>query len=137
MEIAKTFTRDSLYSPEDRTQAIQTVKKDRGVGNTTGKAQRGRNTKKQGIEIVTPAYKQFKSWAEEFDSATPEQRKMIACLLLIRVEVGRDCKISVEHNMTCNQFGTKWNVNDFLYTLMHSDDNEPDESISYQGMNLC
>ena len=38
--------------------------------------------------MVTPAYKQFKSWAEEFDSATMEQKKMIACQLLKRVEAG-------------------------------------------------
>ncbi len=38
--------------------------------------------------------------------------------------------------MTYNQFGTEWNVNDFLYTLMHSDDNEPDESISRHELML-
>ena len=68
--------------------------------------------------MVTPAYKQFKSWAEEFDSATLEQKKMIACQLLKRVEVGRDYKISVELNMTYSQFCTEWNAKEFLDTLL-------------------
>lgn len=63
--------------------------------------------------MVTPAYKQFKSWAEEFDSAILEQKKMIACQLLKRVEVGRDYKISVELNMSYSQFCTECNANEF------------------------
>ncbi|MCM1500732.1 MAG: hypothetical protein NC124_19920, partial [Clostridium sp.] len=73
--------------------------------------------KKQGIEMVTPAYKQFKSWEEEFDSATLEQKKMIACQLLKHVEVGSDYKISVELNTTYSQFCNEWNANEFLDTL--------------------
>ena len=45
---------------------------------------------------------------------------MIACQLFERVEVGRDYKISVELNMTYSQFINKWNVNEFLDTLLHS-----------------
>lgn len=138
MEIAKTLTGDSLYSPEDLTQAIQTVKKRIEESETQLERLKEEETqKKQGIEMVTPAYKQFKSWAEEFDSATMEQRKMIACQLLKRVEVGRDYKISVELNMTYSQFCTEWNANEFLDTLMRPADNEPDENMSYQSVNLC
>ncbi len=57
--------------------------------------------------MVTPAYKQFKSWAEEFDSATLEKKKIITYQLLKRVEIGRDYKISVELNMTYSQFCTE------------------------------
>ena len=57
------------------------------------------------------------SWAEKFDLATHEQKKMIECQLLKRVEVGRGCKISVELNMTYRQFCTEWNAEDFLDTL--------------------
>ncbi|MDE5588600.1 MAG: recombinase family protein [Acetatifactor sp.] len=138
MEIAKTLTGDSLYSPEDLTQALQTVKK--RIEESEIQLERLKEEeaqKKQGIEMVTPAYKQFKSWAEEFDSATLEQKKMIACQLLKRVEVGRDYKISVELNMTYSQFCNEWNANEFLDALQHPAGNEPDESISFQGMDLC
>ncbi len=118
MEIAKTLTGDSVYSPEDLTQAIQAVKKRIEETETQlGKLKEEETQKKQGIEVVTPAYKQFKSWAEEFDSATLEQKKMIACQLFKRIEVGRGYKISVELNMTYWQFCTEWNVKDFLETL--------------------
>ena len=138
MEIAKTLTGDSLYSPEDLTQAIQTVKKRIEESEIQLERLKAEETqKKQGVEMVTPAYKQFKSWAEEFDSATLEQKKMIACQLLRRVEVGRDYKISVELNMTYSQFCNEWNANEFLGTLLHSTDNEPKENILYHGMSLC
>ncbi|GFH96594.1 hypothetical protein IMSAGC003_03153 [Lachnospiraceae bacterium] len=64
--------------------------------------------------MVIPAYKQFKSWAEEYDSATMEQKKMIVCQMFKRVEVGRDYKISVELNMTYSQFCTEWNEGDTI-----------------------
>lgn len=138
MEIAKTLTGDSVYSPEDLTQVIQTVKKRIEESETQlERLKEEESQKRQGIEMVTPAYKQFKSWAEEFDSATMEQRKMIACQLLKRVEVGRDYKISMELNMTYSQFCTEWNVNEFLDTLMRPADNGQDEGISHQGMSLC
>lgn len=65
------------------------------------------------------------------------QRKMIACQLLKRAEVGRDYKMSVELNMTYSQFCTVWNANEFLDTLMRPADDGPDENISYQGIILC
>ena len=69
--------------------------------------------KKKGIDLITPAYNQFKSWAEEFDSATLEQKKMIACHLFKRIEVGRDYQITVELNMTYQQFCTEWSNGEF------------------------
>ena len=61
-----------------------------------------------GLEMIIPAYNQFSIWAEEFDPATREQRKMIACALFQRIEVGRDYQISVIINMTYRQFCTEW-----------------------------
>ena len=72
--------------------------------------------KKQGIDMITPAYNQFKSWAEEFDTATLEQKKMISCNLFKRIEVGRDYKITVELNMTYQQFCSEWSDGNFLKT---------------------
>ena len=64
--------------------------------------------------MITPAYNQFKSWAEEFDTATLEQKKMIACHLFKRIEIGRDYKITVELNMTYRQFCSEWSDGNFL-----------------------
>lgn len=61
-------------------------------------------------EAIIPAYKRFKSWADEFDNATMEQKKMIACQLFSRIDVGRDYVIHVEMNLTYKQFCSGWNV---------------------------
>ena len=115
LEIGRTLTGDSIYSPEDLSQAIQTIRgriadsEEKLAGLKDEEAQ-----KKQGIEMITPAYNQFKSWAEEFDTATLEQKKMIACHLFKRIEIGRDYKITVELNMTYQQFCSEWSNGNFL-----------------------
>ena len=103
-----------MYSPEDLTQVLRTVKENIANGERElAKLKEEEAQKKQGIDLITPAYNQFKSWAEEFDTATLEQKKMIACYLFKRIEVGRDYQISVELNMTYQQFCTEWNNGDF------------------------
>ena len=117
LEIAKTLTGESVYSPEDLTQVLRTVKENIANGEQElAKLKEEEAQKKQGIDLITPAYNQFKSWAEEFDTATLEQKKMIACYLFKRIEVGRGYQISVELNMTYQQFCTEWNNGDFWKT---------------------
>ena len=55
------------------------------------------------------------TWAEEFDRATNEQRKLICCKLFKRIEVRRGYEISVVLNMDYEDFfaewgGEKWSV---------------------------
>ncbi len=117
LEIAKTLTGDSIYSPEDLSQAIQTVKSRITEAETKlTELKEEKVQKKQGIDLITPTYNQFKSWAEEFDTATLEQKKMIACHLFKRIEVGRDYKISVELNMSYQQFCSEWGDGSILVT---------------------
>lgn len=117
LEIGKTLTGDSIYSPEDLSQAIRTIKARVAEGEEKlAELKAEEAQKKQGIDMITPAYNQFKSWAEEFDTATLEQKKMIACNLFKRIEVGRDYKIAVELNMTYKQFCSEWSGGNFLNT---------------------
>ena len=51
---------------------------------------------------------QFRSWVDEFETATLEQKKMIACQLFKRIEIGRDYKISVQLNMSYRQYCPEW-----------------------------
>lgn len=73
---------------------------------------------RQGIERITPAYERFKSWAEEFDTATLEQQKMIACHLFKRIEIGKGYQIRVELNMTYRQFCSEWGGNNMLMDVV-------------------
>lgn len=109
VEIANSLTGDSVYSAEDLSQAISTIKaKVRELNDQLAKLKEEEMKEKQGKDMVSPAYRQFKSWAEEYDEATLEQKKMIFCGLFNRIEVGRDYKISVELNMSYRQFCSEW-----------------------------
>ena len=117
MEIGKSLLGESLYSPEDLAQAIQTLKtRTADAESQLEKLQDEEMQKKTGLEMITPAYNQFSTWAEEFDTATLEQKKMIACALFQRIEVGRDYRISVKINMTYQQFCTEWDNENFWNT---------------------
>ena len=59
-------------------------------------------------ESIIPAYQQFKTWAEEFDSAPFEMKKMIANQLFSRVEIGKGYKIRLELDATFKTFCEEW-----------------------------
>lgn len=75
MEIGKALTVESAYTAEDLSQAIQAVKEKAAEAETRlAELKEEEARKKQGIDMITPAYNQFKSWAEEFDGASLEPR---------------------------------------------------------------
>ncbi len=109
LEIGKSLTGDSVYTAEDLSQAIGTLKtriSDSEKELSSLKEEEAR--KKQGVDKISPAYNQFKSWAEEFDAASMEEKKMIAGHLFNRIEVDREYNITVEMNMTYQQFCAEW-----------------------------
>ena len=53
-------------------------------------------------------YGNFQSWANEFDSATLEQKKMIIGQLVKRVELEKGYVIHIEFNMDYEQFCSDW-----------------------------
>lgn len=73
LEIGKTLTGESSYSADDLSQAIRTIKAriEEAETKLTGLKDE-EDQKKKGIDMLTPAYERFKSWAEEFDTATLE-----------------------------------------------------------------
>jgi len=109
LEIANTLTGDSFYTPEDLSQAIQ-ILKDRILDNQAAltELEREEREETERTQKVIPAYKEFKSWADEFDMASLEQKKMIVCQLFRRIEISRGYKITVEMNMTYQQFCDEW-----------------------------
>ena len=109
MEISRTLLGDSLYSPQDLQEAISVVRQRISQGEEQlEKLDSEMNQQKEMVEAVLPAYRRFKSWAEEFDTATLEQKKMIACQLFDRVELGKDYQITIHMNVTYKQFCSEW-----------------------------
>lgn len=105
MEIGKTLLGDSLYSPGDLKEAIKVIKgRINDNEEQLEKLEKDMLEKREMVEAVIPAYRRFKSWAEEFDSADLEQKKMIACQLFDRVELGKGYELAIHMNMTYKQF---------------------------------
>ena len=108
-EISKSLTGDSIYSSEDLSIALDKLKS-RIIEDeeTLEKLKTEDDQKKLLADSVMPAYRQFMSWAEEFEGASLETKKMIACQLFSRVEVGKGYRIKVTMNMTYRQFVSEW-----------------------------
>ena len=85
-EISKSLTGDSIYSSEDLSIALDKLKS----------------------RIAEDEETLEKLKAEEFEDASLETKKMIACQLFSRVEVGKGYKIKVTMNMTYRQFVSEW-----------------------------
>lgn len=108
-EIGKTLLGESIYTPEDLKEAIKVVKARVADGEERlEKLDSEMSRKKEMTEAVLPAYRRFKSWSEEFDTASLEQKKMIACQLFDRVELGMGYKITIHMNVTYKQFCSEW-----------------------------
>jgi len=58
--------------------------------------------------IISRTYHQFRSWAAEFEIASLETKKMIACQLFTRVEIGKGYRVHIELNTTYRQFLDDW-----------------------------
>lgn len=110
LEIAKTLTGDSLYSPEDLKVAITTTKnKVEETEKKIAELDIEREQQKNTVTTIFMEYNQFKSWAEEFETASLEQKKMIACQLFSRIELEKGYKLHFTLNMSYEQFLKEWN----------------------------
>lgn len=108
-EIAKTLLGESLYTPEDLREAISVVKtRIAEVEAKIEKLDSEMYQKEEMTKAVLPAYRRFKSWAEEFDTADLEQKKMISCQLFDRIELGKNYEITLHMNVTYKQFCSEW-----------------------------
>ena len=112
-EVPLTLTGESMYSPELLMKSINTVETQ--ISEHKDKLDTlsvEMTEKKNSMESIKPLYDSFKSWAEEFDNSTMEQKKMIISQLADRIELGKDYKVSIVLNMTYQQFCENWdNVN--------------------------
>ena len=59
---------------------------------------------KSGADNVPVLYQRFLGWANEFDDAPIEQKKMIICSLCDRIEVSRDYEVKIVIDMDYEQF---------------------------------
>ena len=109
IEIADALVGDSAYSATDLSNAIQVLKSKISAQRIEQEElEKAIMERQKDIESVMPAYREFTTWAEQYDKATLEQRKLISCKLFDKIELSKDYKITITLNMTYKQFYTEW-----------------------------
>ena len=104
-EVGNVLMNESSFSLETLNRAIELTKaKLAEFEEKIPKALTELNEQKSIIEHLDTYYDQFKGWAESFDAATNEEKKMIICKLISRIEVGRGYKVNIILNMDYGQF---------------------------------
>ena len=108
-EIGATLTGDSVYTPEQLSTAIKTVEnRIVNIKDEIERLQNEVNCKKASLEQIRPMFEQFVRWAQEFDTCTIEQKKMIISRLVTRIELHKDYELSIELNEEYQKFCENW-----------------------------
>ncbi len=109
LEIGKALAGESVYSQEDLAMAIQTLRKKISDAQEKLETLKIEDTAKMAASSsILPIYGQFKSWAEEFESAPLEMEKMIASHLFARIEIGKGYEIHLEMDSSFKSFCDEW-----------------------------
>ena len=74
------------------------------VVNKVDKKNRKLNKKETDMKKIDFYYEQFISWADEFDNASQERKKMIICTLFKEITVGKGYKIEILMDSSYEQF---------------------------------
>ena len=104
-EVGNVLMDESSFSLETLNTAIELTKaKLTEFDKKIPKALKELNEQKVILENLDTYYEQFKGWSESFDSATNEEKKMIICKLISRIEVGRGYNVNIVLNIDYGQF---------------------------------
>ena len=93
------FTEDTLAMAIDGVK--QTIESNE---HSIAEKQKQLNSKESDIKKLDYYYEQFLSWADEFDSASSERKRMIICTLFKEITVGREYKIEILMDSSYEQF---------------------------------
>ena len=109
LEIANCLVGNSAFSQSDLSEAMNTLRSRIDEAESQIKSLReDESYQERAMRKILPSFNQFKSWAEEFETATLKQKKMIACQLFKRIEVGKGYNINFEINLTYAEFFNNW-----------------------------
>jgi DNA invertase Pin-like site-specific DNA recombinase len=104
-EIAKSLSGDSAFAPDVLAMAIDNAKSE--IQRTDDKIAKLNYllTNSQGaMKQLDFYYDQFRGWAEEFEDASLEQRKMIICQLVREIKISRGYELEIVLEMNYEQF---------------------------------
>ena len=108
-EISASLLGESPYSGEDLNAALMQLRARIKEDEKQYQKLREEDAKEKiSADSVIPAYEQVKTWAEEFETCSLNQKKMIASQLFNRIEISKDYSIHIEVNFTYKQFLENW-----------------------------
>lgn len=104
-EIANSLLGESRFSSDILSSAIDELKKQIDVTKLKiDESETVLNNQKDSMKKIDYYYNQFVSWAEEFETASLERKKMIACNLFKEIRLGRGYEMKIVVNMAYEQF---------------------------------
>ena len=105
LEVGKSLSGDSLFTTEVLSMSIQSTKEELlNIEQRLSECDVIIKEKNEVLSKLDYHFEQFKSWADEFESASIEQKKMILCQLIKAVKVSRNYQIEIEFNISYKQF---------------------------------
>lgn len=105
IEVGKCLSGENMFPADILSMSINATKEE--MSETDRQLQECDEDLEQNYDMLAKLdyyYQQFITWADEFESASLEQRKMIICQLIQSINVGRGYEISIEFNSSYSQF---------------------------------
>lgn len=105
IEVGKCLSGENMFPADILSMSINATKEE--MSETDRQLQDCDEDLEQNYDMLAKLdyyYQQFITWADEFESASLEQRKMIICQLIQSINVGRGYEISIEFNSSYSQF---------------------------------
>jgi len=105
VEISKSLTGESKFTPEMLSMAIDNAKTElQKTEDNLAQLNYRLNNSQGAMKKLDHYYDQFRSWAEEFEDASLEERKMIICQMIREINVSRGYELDVVMDMNYEQF---------------------------------
>jgi len=105
VEISKSLTGESKYTPDMLSMAIENVKVElQRTEDMRAQLNYGLNNSQGAMKKLDHYYEQFRSWAEEFEDADLAERKMIICQLIREINVSKGYELDVVLDLNYEQF---------------------------------
>ena len=104
-EIGKSLIGESRFTPEILSASIENTnaiirQKETELNDINFKLANQQNA----IGKLDYYYSQFRTWADEFDNSTMEQKKMIVCQLVKEIRVSKEYFIDIVFDINYEQF---------------------------------
>ena len=105
LEVGKSLCGENLFPVDVLAQSIKSTKEEiKNVETEIAKCDVELSGQEDMLSKLDYYYRQFVSWANEFETASNEQKKMIICQLIDEILVGKGYKIEIRLNASYGQF---------------------------------